>query len=55
MDVEFWVRMWRGQAASLLHYEGETAIVYVAGEELTLPKETWMSLPLYENNWAAAA
>jgi hypothetical protein len=47
--------MWHGQAASLMRYEGETAIVYVAGEELHLPKETWQSLPPYESVRVVAA
>ncbi|MFC7556251.1 hypothetical protein ACFQU7_36105 [Pseudoroseomonas wenyumeiae] len=55
MSSEFWVRLWRGQAASLLHYQGDTAMVYVAGEELTLPRATWSALPPYEPPSAAAA
>jgi hypothetical protein len=54
MSVEFWVRLWRGRAASLLRYEGEMVIVSVAGEELSLPKETWMSLPPYVISSAVA-
>jgi hypothetical protein len=47
MAEECWVRLWSGKAASLMHYQGEKAVVYVAGEEMVLSREFWASLPPY--------
>jgi hypothetical protein len=55
MSSECWVRLWYGQAASLLHYQGDTAMVYVAGEEIALPRMTWSALPPYTPPSAVAA
>ncbi|MBO1073795.1 hypothetical protein [Roseomonas marmotae] len=47
MIEECWVRVYAGQAACLMHYEGDVAIVYLAGEEMTMEKSAWASLPPY--------
>jgi hypothetical protein len=48
MANECWVRVWAGQAASLMQYVGEKAVVYVAGEELEMDRATWTSLPPFQ-------
>jgi hypothetical protein len=47
MKDECWVRLWAGQAVSLMQYQGERVIVYLAGEELELERSVWASLPPY--------
>ncbi|MDB5370783.1 MAG: hypothetical protein JWP20_2341 [Roseomonas sp.] len=33
---------------SLIEYQGDTAIIYMAGEELEMTKSFWTSLPAYQ-------